>query len=154
MPSSFFKALANRVLSFARPSALRDWSPEADPTLSTASSLQQRKLVAHMRALQVRSLLDNLNSSLLASIAVALIATWALWSHVSHSRLLAWCAAVATAVAMRLLHRRYVLRHFAEDEIWLRKHLDWIRVGSLCSGLLWGVIGAAFFQTIILRLKG
>lgn len=103
------------------------------------------RMVAHMRALQVKSLLDNLGVSLVSTIAVAALSTWALWGFIDHLALLIWFAIVVAIVAVRLAHRRYVQREFAEDAVWLKTQLNWIRWGSLCNGLLWGALSGVFF---------
>jgi len=114
-------------------------------TSVTTQSLHSLRLRAHMLALQVKSLLDNLGMSLVSTAAVAALATWALWPFVNHSALVIWFGLVVLAVTVRFAHRRHVQKDFAEDARWLTEHLNWIRIGSLCNGLLWGTLSVAFF---------
>jgi PAS domain S-box-containing protein len=116
-----------------------------EPTSAETQALHNLGMVAHMRALQVKSLLDNLGTSLLSTIGVAGLATWALWDFIGHDAILAWLAIVIATAALRLVHRRYVQREFAEDAVWLNEQLNWIRWGSLGNGLLWGALSGVFF---------
>jgi hypothetical protein len=63
-----------------------------EPVGETAStqSLNNQRMVAHTRALQVKSLLDNLGLALISTVGVASIATWALWAYINHKSLLIW----------------------------------------------------------------
>jgi len=117
-----------------------------DPSRLTQSAiLRNQRMTAHMRALQVKSLLDNLSVSLLASIAVAALTVWAFWKYAEHTPLQIWLGLIVAVVSIRLLHRRYVLKELAEDAEWLQQHLNWMRLGSLTNGVLWGVLSLVFF---------
>jgi PAS domain S-box-containing protein len=118
-------------------------SPVGEPV--STQSLHNLRMVAHMRALQVKSLLDNLGLSLTSTMGVAGLATWALWPYIEHQALLIWLGLVIASVAVRLLHRSHVQKDFAEDVSWLKEQLNWLRWGSLVNGILWGVLSAGFF---------
>jgi PAS domain S-box-containing protein len=111
----------------------------------STQSLHNLRMVAHMRALQVKSLLDNLGLSLTSTMGVAGLATWALWPYIGHRALLIWLGLVIASVVVRLFHRSHVQKNFAEDVTWLKEQLNWLRWGSLVNGILWGVLSAGFF---------
>ncbi|MBC7983499.1 MAG: response regulator [Candidatus Obscuribacterales bacterium] len=113
--------------------------------VTTTQSRQSMRLLAHMRELQVQSLLGNLNLSLLSTLGVAVLATWALWPYQKHTALLCWFALVAVTVAIRLWHRAWVQRELIADAYWLKQQLNWIRFGCFCNGILWGTLSVAFF---------
>ena len=133
------------LLRMAARLGLNEPEPVDQSMLSQSIILRNQRVTAHMRALQVKSLLDNLNVSLTASIAVAALTTWAFWTYASHLSLELWLALVTTVVGARLLHRRYVLKELVEDPEWLQAQLNWMRLGSLANGVLWGVLSLAFF---------
>jgi PAS domain S-box-containing protein len=134
----FFAQMASLGFSNA------DRSADDVDTIGT-KTLHSQHLVAHMRALQVRSLLGNLGLSLRSTIGVASLSVWALWRYEPPVALVTWLAAVILTVTIRLAHRRHVLKFFVEDTQWLRGHLRWIRLGSLCNGLLWGALSIVLF---------
>ena len=136
------KYLVNHAIGLGLMSALPTVS---DPTGVTTQSLHNLRMVAHMRSLQVKSLLDNLGMSLTSTVGVAALAAWALWPYIGHKSLMIWLLLVVITVVIRLIHRRHVQREFAEDARWLKDQLNWIRIGSLVNGLLWGTLSVAFF---------
>lgn len=125
----------------------------ADPAESTAlgqsittQTRQSMRLQGHIRTLQMRSLLDNLGLSLYSTMGVAALATWALWRYESAALLSLWLASVVSVVMLRLWHRAWVQRELVEDAHWLIQQLNWIRVGCLANGMLWGTLSMAFFS--------
>jgi PAS domain S-box-containing protein len=112
---------------------------------STTQALRSARLQGHLRALQLKSLLDNLGTSLMSTIAVAALATWALWPYIGEVALLSWFATVMVSVGVRLWHRRYLQHELVEDSRWLSDQLNWIRIGCLVNGILWGVLSTAFY---------
>jgi PAS domain S-box-containing protein len=118
---------------------------ELETDAHAPQSLQSRRMLAQIRLLQVRSLLDNLGLSLMSTVAVAALASWALWPHEHPVALLCWFFAVALTVVVRMVHVGQVRRELAEDAEWLDRQLVWMRIGCLANGLLWGALSVAFF---------
>jgi PAS domain S-box-containing protein len=112
---------------------------------TATQSRQSMRLLAHMRELQMRSLLGNLALSLVSTAAVAVLAAWALWPYSNQTALSIWLTAVIVTIAIRLWHRAWVQRELLEDAYWLQQQLNWIRFGCLCNGVLWGVLSVVFF---------
>ena len=137
----------------AKTAALFGWStlsaagsiPDPSAAENSTQALRSARLQAHLRALQLKSILDNLGTSLVSTVAVAGLATWALWPYIARTSLLSWLSAVIVFVAIRLLHRRYLEREMVEDGQWLAEQLKWVRIGCLVNGLLWGALSVAFF---------
>src|SRR5712671_1816063 len=121
--------------------------PEATaaPVEDTTQALRSARLQAHMRALQLKSVLDNLGVSLLSTMGVAALAAWALWAYMPHTASLVWLGLVVVAVAIRLLHRRYLQKELVEDGRWLAEQMNWLRFGCVVNGFLWGALSIWFF---------
>src|SRR5215471_9005894 len=128
-------------------------SPESAAITDTTQALRNARLQAHMRALQLKSVLSSLSASLIASIGVASLAAWALWPSLSHVAAIGWLAAIALTSAARLWHRHYILKELVEDARWLFEQLNWVRLGCVANGLLWGALSIWFFPTTIPRRK-
>ena len=142
-----WKQLSNRLIRLIAgvdlDTDLASTVPGHQPT--STQSRQSMRLLAHMRELQMQSLLGNLGVSLLSTIAVAVLATWALWPYHSSRALSLWMITVVGVVGIRLWHRAWVQRELMADALWLQQQLNWIRLGCLCNGILWGVLSVAFF---------
>ncbi len=133
---------------FGKAAHLFGWSPAERPESindNTTQALRSARMQAHARSLQLKSILANLDTSLFSTIAVGGLTIWALWPYLGPKPLIGWFAVVTISVAARLWHRRYLLREMVEDARWLGEQLNWIRVGCLSNGLLWGVLSTVLY---------
>src|SRR5262245_30837605 len=122
--STFKKLLGNLA-------SLLGWSTfeaPSGPVMDTTQALRNARLQAHMRALQLKSVLSNLTVSLLATVGVSALAAWALSRYVSLTVNAVWLGVVVVSVAIRLWHRYYVQRELVEDARWLSEQLNWVRL--------------------------
>jgi two-component system sensor histidine kinase/response regulator len=150
-----WKQLSNRVIRLIAgvdlDTDLADSMTSSNPT--STQSRQSMRLLGHIRELQLKSLLGNLGLSLISTVAVAVLATWALWPYQNTRALSLWLLAVVGVIAIRLWHRAWVQREMVADAYWLQVQLNWIRFGCLCSGILWGILSVAFFPENELRAQ-
>lgn len=94
------------------------------------------------RAEQVATMFRNSVTSLLASLAIAPLIAFALWSPGTADFMLAWIGAVYAATAARLAHY-LAFRRLGSDSNGERWHLSFV-AGAFIGGAVWGVPWAYF----------